>query len=66
MHKENVLLKIIASNPLVCFDYAYFIRLCNVTKPSIWPLSLQSICKYSKRLQLLSFSTDLDEIGIKI
>ena len=27
------------------FDYAYLIRLCNVTKPSIWPLLLQSICK---------------------
>ena len=28
-HKENVLLKIIASNPLVChfFDYTYLIRL---------------------------------------
>ena len=29
------------------FDYAYLIRLCDVTKPTIWQLPLQSICKYS-------------------
>ena len=29
------------------FDYAYLIRLSDVTKPTIWPLPLQSICKYS-------------------
>ena len=29
------------------FDNAYLIRLSDVTKPPIWPLPLQSICKYS-------------------
>ena len=29
------------------FDYAYLIRLSDVTNPTIWPLLLQSICKYS-------------------
>ena len=29
------------------FDHAYLIRLSDVTKPTIWPLPLQSICKYS-------------------
>ena len=29
------------------FDYAYLIRLSDVTKPTICPQSLQSICKYS-------------------
>ena len=45
IHKENVLLKIIASYSLVvfCFDYAYLIRLHDVTKPTQWPLPLQSI-----------------------
>ena len=65
IHKENVLLKIIARNPLVCllFDCAYLIRLC---KPTIWPLPLQSICKYSNAHNFYVFSTDLNETGIKI
>ena len=29
------------------FNYAYLIRLCDVTKPTLWPLPLQSIFKYS-------------------
>ena len=29
------------------FDYAYLIRLSDVTKPTKWPLPSQSICKYS-------------------
>ena len=45
------------------FDYAYLIRLSDVTKPTIWPPPLQSIFK---RPQLPHFSTDLDETGIKI
>ena len=48
------------------FDYAYLISLCDVTKPTIWPLPLQSICKYSNTYNFLSFLTDLDETGIKI
>ena len=47
------------------FDYAYFVRLSDVTKPTIWPLLLQSICKYSNAHNFL-FLTDLDETGIKI
>ena len=48
VHRENVLLKIIASNSFSgLFDYAYLIRLCDVTKPTIWPLPLQSIFNYS-------------------
>ena len=41
--------------------YAYLMRLSGVTKPSIWPLPLQSI-----RPQLPYLLTDLDETGIKI
>ena len=49
VHKENVLLKINVNYPLDCpyIDYAYLIRLCDVTKPTKWPLPLESICKYS-------------------
>ena len=43
--KENGLLKIKLKYEL---DYAYLIRLSDVTKPTKWPLPLQSICKYSK------------------
>ena len=44
------------------FDYAYLIRLSDVTKPTKWLLPLQIF----KRPQLPHFSTDLDETGIKI
>ena len=49
IHKENVSLKI---NAIIhwfvfYFDYAYLIRLSDVTKPTTWQLPLQSICKYS-------------------
>ena len=37
------------------FDYAYLIRLCDVTKPTIWPLPLQSTCKYSNAYNFLVF-----------
>ena len=49
-------------------DYAYLIRLSDVTKPTIWPLPLQSMCKFltTYNLQLPHFSTDLDENGFKI
>ena len=47
------------------FDYAYLIRLCDVTKPTIWPLPFQSICKYSNAYNVLVFSTNLDETGVK-
>ena len=46
------------------FDYAYLIRLCDVTKPTIWPLPLH--LQIFKRPQLPLFPTDLDETGIKI
>ena len=41
------------------FDYAYIIRLSDITKPTIWPLPLQSICKYSNAHNFHIFSTDL-------
>ena len=65
IHKENVFLKIIASNPLVCllFDYAYSIRLYDVNNMAA---SIRIHLQIFKRLQLLGFSTDLDETGIKI
>ena len=44
------------------FNYAYLIRLSDVTKPTIWPQSLQSICKY---FNAHNFHI-LDETGIKI
>ena len=49
IHKENVSLKMNPTNHwfVFYFDNAYLIRLSDVTKPTIWPLSLQSICKYS-------------------
>ena len=47
------------------FDYAYLIRLSDATKPTIWPLPLQSICKYSNAHNFHIFP-DLDETGIKI
>ena len=47
------------------FDYTYLIRLSDVTKPTIWPLPLQSICKYSKT-DNFHILTDLDETSIKI
>ena len=51
------------------FDYAYLIRLSDVTKPTIWPLPVSSITVHLqifKRPQLPHFSMDLDETGIKI
>ena len=48
------------------FDYAHLIRLCDVIKPTIWPLPWQSICKYSNAHNFSHFSTDLDETGIKM
>ena len=32
---------------VIYFNYAYLIRLIDVTKPTKWPLPLQSICKHS-------------------
>ena len=46
------------------FDYAYLIKLSDVTKPTIWPLPLVHL-QIFKRPQLPHFSTDLDETGIK-
>ena len=49
------------------FDYAYLIRLRDVTKTTILPLILQSInLQIFKRPQLPHFSTNLDVTGIKI
>ena len=45
-------------------DYAYLIRLSDVINPSIWPLPLQSIYKYSNAHNF-NILTDLDETGIK-
>ena len=49
IHKENVILKINANNHLACilFWLRTLIRLCDITKPTIWPLTLKSTCKYS-------------------
>ena len=68
VHTENVLSKINVNYPLFCllFDYAYLIRLCDVTKPTKWPLLLESICKYSNAHNFHIFSSDLYETGIKI
>ena len=48
------------------FDYAYLIGLCDVTKPTIWPLPITVHLQKFKRPQLPHFSTDLDKTGIKI
>ena len=64
IHKENVSIKI--NENMFYFDYAYLIRPCDITKPTIWPLPLQAICKYSNAHKFHIFSTDLDETGIKI
>ena len=65
IHKENLLVKIIASNPLVClfFDLAYSIRLCDVKNRAA---SILVHLQIFKRPQLPRFSTDLDEIGTKM
>ena len=46
MDKKSGLLKVNANWFVFYLDYAYLIRLSDVTKPTKWPLPLQSICKY--------------------
>ena len=67
IHKENVSLTIIMQIIhlfVIYFDYAYLIRLCDVNKPTIWPLPLVYL-QIFKHPQLPHFSTDLDKTGIK-
>ena len=48
VHKENVLRLLRIIHWLVFyFDYACLIRLCDVTQPTIWPLPLEFISRYS-------------------
>ena len=47
------------------FEYAYLIRLSDVTKPTKWPLLLQYIFKYSNAHDFPIFQTILIKLVLK-